>query len=690
MAFNDDISGFRQSNSSSELESATERETRLANLRVDSLEKYMKLKEVLNKKSLQEEEEALNRLYDVSMKMEQNRVKEMTKFKEKQRKELAKASKKLNDEEKAEFEKQQKEKLKAFEEEQAKKIAYLAEQKIMVEDISKAFNNIGKGGKGIFGDLAEVGKMFKGLGKEGKIGALDAIVSSISDFAKKLDSSIDAIAKTQSKIDTRLYGSGRQFGGLTGIGATVTRVAGISPYVSQQNVMDTLIKYVDMGISYNVEQRAFLETLSANIATTFDAHNSTLLQLVRVQQADTTAVRLGMESTLNAFLNSMYQNTEYLSNVSTSVKSSLYEATAIMGDRGGVDFEYQVQKWLGSLYSVGMSSGSVENIASALGMLGSGDVSGLAGNSAMQNLLVMSASKAGLSYANLLTGGLTASDTNSLLSSMVEYLAEIAGSNKVVQNQYAKVFGMSMSDILSASNLKSSVAQIRGTNENYGSAMENLFGMAGSMGSRVSLGEMMANMWDNSQYSMASGVATSPVLYGLWKASGLLDSAMGGIPLPDIMAMGTGVQLNTTIADLMRVGALSGGILSSMGQMIAGGGFGGLSGAGILSSLGIVKEGPTPLVRGNNQVKRMGGETVSMSSYTGNASGSNIYDATLAGATDDKNKAMADAKQGEEDTKTLDDLHSVDTAILELLQSVVDGVSSFTVVNTINDKSPLN
>ena len=78
---------------------------------------------------------------------------------------------------------------------------------------------------------------------------------------------------------------------------------------------------------------------------------------------------------------------------------------------------------------------------------------------------------------------------------------------------------------------------------------------------------------------MAEGMASNPVLYAIYKSAGLLDSVVGGIALPDIKVLGTGANLQTTVADLMRVGAMSGGILAGVAKMIAAGNFsGGFSG----------------------------------------------------------------------------------------------------------------
>ena len=91
--------------------------------------------------------------------------------------------------------------------------------------------------------------------------------------------------------------------------------------------------------------------------------------------------------------------------------------------------------------------------------------------------------------------------------------------------------------------------------------LSRLQSMYNSMAMRTSMGEMVSNVKDNFLYSMASSMASSPALYFLNTAANLLDS-FGGIALPDIKVMGSGVNLQTTVADLMRVGALGGTALS--------------------------------------------------------------------------------------------------------------------------------
>ena len=126
--------------------------------------------------------------------------------------------------------------------------------------------------------------------------------------------------------------------------ANIAGNVAMSPLVKQADVVSNLKNLVSQGIAYNVEQRAFLDTVSDKIATTFEATDATLLKLVRIQQADTTAARLGMEAALTAFLNNMYETTEYMTQAANNIRASIYEASAVMGAAEATAFEYQVQK----------------------------------------------------------------------------------------------------------------------------------------------------------------------------------------------------------------------------------------------------------------------------------------------------------------------------------------------------------
>jgi len=116
-----------------------------------------------------------------------------------------------------------------------------------------------------------------------------------------------------------------------------------------------------------------------------------------------------------------------------------------------------------------MSQEAISSIAGALGAAYSGNVN--VGDT-MQNLLAMSASRSGQSYADILKEGIDGSDVNKLLESMVGYLAEIAESpNNVVETAFGSVFGMSVSDLRAAANLAKSASAVAGQSTSVGTML---------------------------------------------------------------------------------------------------------------------------------------------------------------------------------------------------------------------------
>lgn len=499
--------------------------------------------------------------------------------------------------------------------------------------------------------------------------AMSVLTSALSDFAKSLENTMEGIASKKSAVDTRLQGSknaksmGSYWDQMT---KDITGVAGVSPLVKQEALSERVTQMVSQGIAFNVEQRAALDVLKDKIATTFDAANGTLLRLVRVQQQDTTAARLGMESALTAFLNNMYETTEYMQGLAVSVKGSLEEAMSLMSGENALSFEYQIQKWLGSLYSVGMSDSSVQGLAGVLGQVASGKIEGLTG-SGQGNLVIMAANNAGLNISDILANGMDQTTTNTLLDSMVDYLAKMyneAGNSKVIQQQIANVYGMSASDLKAAVNLSKSRNTVSRDGLDYNSAMARLNSMANTMYQRTSMGEMMSNMWNNVQYSMAAGMASNPVTYGLYKMSGLLEDVTGGIDFSLPLVMGSGTAQTFNVAELMRTAALSGGIISSIAQMAMAGGGGGFTGSGILKALG-VNNGISYVSRGTGQgLSTAGGATVSESgSMVGNSNSDDVTNKTMTDQTDSAKSETASAVDESDEVK----LSTVDTHILDIL-----------------------
>lgn len=454
-------------------------------------------------------------------------------------------------------------------------------------------------------------------------------------------------AKYQLSINTRLQGADKTFSGMSNM---LKDNIGLTPYVKTQTMFENLSKLTELGIVYNLEQRAFLESIADNISTTFDATNGTILRLIKLQQSDSTAARLGLETALTQYLNKMFEDSSYLNNNFDSVSSALLEATSQMTNSATIQFEYVVQKWLGSLGSVGLSDNTISNLAQAIGYLGSGNIAGLQGMEGMRNLLIMASARTpSLNYANMLTEGLDSSQTNQLLKAVVEYIQEIASTNnKVVQAQYASLFGITLSDMTAAKNLKTSLNDIANSTMTYAGAITELQKSMGTMGSRMSIATMMDNVWANLQYGLATNIADNPALFALWKVTDMIQGLTGGINIPFITAMGTGVDVNTTIENLMKLGLVGASSLGMIGDLISGIG-NTFNPSQMLTKMQIgLDAGSTTRGTGLDFAVTPKGvqRGTSRSTFVGTSSGSDIQASTLAQSDKDMQKQLEQKQQG--------------------------------------------
>lgn len=521
----------------------------------------------------------------------------------------------------------------------------------------------------------------------------------VSRLTAGIDSTISSYAQMQGSVNARLQGSRENLLGFTGLEKGLTLAVGIQPYIKTETLLKNLSDLVDKGISYNVDQRAFLATIAEDIATTFDVATESLLRIVRLQQSDSTAARLGTEAYLTRFLNSMFENTEYLNNQYDAVASALLEASSQMINEQSIAFEYTVQKWLGSLSSVGLSTNSVSNIASAIGYLGSGDITSLSNNQGMQNLLIMSANKAGLNYAELLTEGLNASNVNDLLEAMVGYLQQIATTdNQVVRSQYASIFGLSISDLTAASNLTQlDIDRIASSSMDYAGAIGELYLQAATIPLRKNISELVDTLWSNLQFGIGTNVASNPATYALWQVTKMLSDYTEGINIPFINAAGFGIDLNTSVDNLMRLGIVGMSSLGLIGDLVSG-----LSSTLVPSSM-FLKMGILPFAsaqtRGTGLSTTTSGLSTSSETFVGNSSGSDLGEATLNQAMGEAQEELDVKKQEQEDyTEKLydyveDSLDSKLDAIISLLGYSAGGkgltnVSSY--VSSITDNFSTN
>lgn len=522
-------------------------------------------------------------------------------------------------------------------------------------------------------------KFKKGLG-------LDDLNKTMEKLGSVINQGISTYSKYQLGISARLQGyRGNEGDVFSQVEKNLTNAVGVTPYFKTETMLNNLQALVEQGIASNIEQRAFLQTAKDGIATTFSANDAALLRIIRLQQSDSTAARLGMEAYLTRYLNNLVENTEYLQSTFDNVENALLEASSQMGASQATEFEYIVQKWLGALTGTGLSEATAHSIAQAVGYLGSGDIGSLS-NSNMQNLLVMSASKAGLNYSDLLTNGLNAYNTNKLLYAMADYMAGMsAGGNNVTKSQLAQTFGVSISDITAAKQLSSSFKSIYNNMMSYSGMYGELESQMGKLVQRTAISEMISNVGANAKFSLASSIASNPALNALWQITDMIQGATNGINIPAVSVMGNMVDLNTTVENLMKLGVVGAGSLSLIGDIINGVG-NTVNPAGILGRLNIGAESKTnTITRGVGLKASSAGLGTSVSTYVGNSSSGDLYESTLNSANDSANKELSQkVAEADNPTKNIYDymvdkleahMQKLDDNVLAIQQKIEDGVS---------------
>lgn len=482
-------------------------------------------------------------------------------------------------------------------------------------------------------------------------GLTDSVNSNMKTYTELQRGTNARLQGTQVSAADRLLGLTKGISQFDRFGLLENRLSmsvGINPYFRTETMLTNLSNLINEGIASNVEQRAFLATASENIANTFDVANGALLRIIRLQQQDSTAARLGMEAYLTRFLNNLVDNTEYLSKTFDSVQDALVEMSSQMSTQASTELEYVIQKWLGALVGVGMSDTTATNIAQAIGYLGSGNVEALSGSN-LQNLLVMAASRSNLSYSDLLTSGLSAQSADALMKSLVDYMIEIGKSgNNVVKSQFASTFGISYSDLAAAANLAPSLGSLYGNRMSFGDMYGELWYQMSQIPLRMNMATMIDNLWENMEFGVGKSIASNPALAAIWKVTDLIQQNTGGIPIPFITAAGFGTDLNATVEQLIKLGVVGTSSLGMIGDLISGLSTSFAPGTA-LSKLGIFS-GNTSIRRGSGLGTTSSGLSTSVSGArtVGNASGMDIQQSALASAREEAQSNAASNPEEEE------------------------------------------
>ena len=393
---------------------------------------------------------------------------------------------------------------------------------------------------------------------------LKFISKSLSSGASALTSQIDAALTkyldAQQSMAAHLSGSSTS---LSGVLNSLQNTLSTSNVVRQERVFDNLGNLVKSGITYNVEQRAFLQTLAQDIDMVFNAQDGTLTQLIRLQNRDLSSNRMAIEYSLQKFLNQNYQTSEYIKQAFEGVSQSLLTAQSTMSARQAVDFEGTVQTWLGSMYSAGMNKNTVESLASALNALGSGDISNL--GSGISNLVLMGAARAGLDYGALLNNGLNASTTDRLLASITSYMQEMgANQSNVVRSQLGNLFGVNITDIIAANNMRPT----------QGSVSSDIGTLLGDYGNFITFGTGLQNRLANMMWSFGTNVATNQSTLMAYEISKIISSSGLGQIIQDLgeNMIGSGAKMSGFLTSVAGIALSNAQLIPVIASMFGPGG----------------------------------------------------------------------------------------------------------------------
>ena len=379
------------------------------------------------------------------------------------------------------------------------------------------------------------------------IGRLNSIGN---ELKRSIDQTISQYVGSIEKLSYSLNGNLRNYSDIT---SNLNKILNGQNLVSQEGAFKNLTDIVTKGIVNNPEQKAFLQSLSEDLGMEFKVTTDTMRQLIRIQGEDSTANRMAIEYSLNEFLVQNYRTGEYIRDGFQDVSKALLESQALMTSSVAASYEATIQTWMGSLYSNGVSSGTVKDLAKAINAVGSGDIEGL--GSGISNLVLMGAARSGLDYGELLNRGFQGNDVNRLMQGISGYLTEISGSSSnVVLNQLGKIFGVSVTDLAAIRNNGiSNVAGI-GANANTESMLNGITGLVPGV-------NRLMNGINNFSYGWGANLASNPEYLLQYEIARNFIEPIGNI-------LGNGVS---SVGSLFGpIGSIVGGVLGGASSLLLG------------------------------------------------------------------------------------------------------------------------
>lgn len=372
---------------------------------------------------------------------------------------------------------------------------------------------------------------------------VNAVAASRNFFNGIVDGTVSSISQYYGPIAASLEGVNGELKDFKSINNRLQLDIGLSSLVKQEAVLNSINNLVSQGITSDIESLGILTSIRDKTVSSFDVTNSDLRRLVRLnqQRGNLTAKQFGLADALKESFNSTFGDSSFLNSMFQSLTGTVLDAVSANANSGGTDstaFYSVLESWLGAMYESGVDTNTVSAIAQGINYLGSGNVQALSGNKQLQNLMLLSMDRAGLDYADILQRGLSDSNMNVLLSTIVDYLAEITSNtkeNNVLQSSYANLFNMSVTDMTAIQNLsKSGYSALGMTGAN---ALAQASNELNKVASRTSAAEQINNVIDNAKYVFGSSIAENKLSYFTYKASNLILDSLDGL---NRTAQGTG------------------------------------------------------------------------------------------------------------------------------------------------------
>lgn len=384
----------------------------------------------------------------------------------------------------------------------------------------------------------------------------NAISNYISSTAKTMDALIPALS---TNLGTDRWGAYN-----TVMDALNYRSSsGLNGAVTSREVMESVNKLAASGYQSNISALSVIDSLGKKISTNFNIEslNDRFLAYGWENSTQIAQASLGAESALKGTLKEYFGNTLYIQKgIYNKVRDQLNTALlSASNSEKSLELEYQIQKGIGSLVSVGLSSKGQDTLLNVLNDFSTqGYTTSTIGNLAL--------ARSGLSSSEIFNASEFTGDMASrLIGGIVDSLRSANSSTIGSRGQWAKILGVDASDLTQEKldKLVNAYDKVKDQNLTYEEMLETMKKESGLASSRQSIEQEILN----NVKSIADSL-------------GVTGGIIGGNITSTVAGLGSTV-ISTVLGTALLKGAtkLIGGKLVAAGGSAAGSAAAGVGGA---------------------------------------------------------------------------------------------------------------